>query len=261
MSGSDKDNQLLHFIETKQDVSTILNERDLYYIFTKSIRNSFVKTYEQLNNIEYSIHCSNIVVSIFWIVLSYTNNLKLTLFLCERAIILFIEYITLSRTMMNSEPINITDVKLFIYRKTVGPINIYKHTKQTYFKDIEELSILTKDLLTYIFTEYIVNNILPITILEDICCLLCGVMYTLTKCGQVPFIKKNIIHLYEFHSLNIQNRINMTKVRFELYLHVLNMDNIDKAYQYYTQMLNEFELPNEYKETLFNVDININDFL
>jgi len=260
MSDLEKDNQLLHFIETKQEVYNKINDKDIYYVFTKSIRNSIVKTYTQLNHMEYSIYCSNIVFSIFWIVLSYTNNLKLTLFLCERSIILFIEYITLSNSMTNGDPINITDVKLFIYRKTIGPINIYKNTKKIYCKNIEKLSIITKELLVYIFTEYIHTQKLGSNVLEDICCLLCGTMYKLTVCKQLQFIQKHIYYLCGLMSSTIENSINITKIKLELYLYLLNNmtnANADKIYNNYTNIIDNIILPVKYQTQLFDNDIEL----
>ena len=93
MSNLTKDSQLLSFIEKKKQLKGVLDTKRLFFIFTKAIRNSLTKSYNKLENINLSISCSEMIYSIFWIIFSYTHNLKLTMFLCERAVILFIEYI------------------------------------------------------------------------------------------------------------------------------------------------------------------------
>ena len=56
------------------------------------------------------------------------------MFLCERGIMLFNEYIDLFKNTFseNNEnfKINSTDVKLFIYKRTIGPIKLKSQTKQ-----------------------------------------------------------------------------------------------------------------------------------
>ena len=49
------------------------------------------------------------------------------MFLCERAVVLFIEYISLSNTCDGDESINILDVKLFIIKKTSGPLKLFNN--------------------------------------------------------------------------------------------------------------------------------------
>ena len=74
--------------------------------------------------------CTIIVFSIFWNIFCYTFSIKLTMFLCERAVLLFNEYIDLAKNTFkenNTEfKINSTDVKLFIYKRTIGPIKLKK---------------------------------------------------------------------------------------------------------------------------------------
>ena len=43
--------------------------------------------------------------NLFWIILNYSNNLKLTMFLCDRAILLFNEYIVMTKTKPTNGPI------------------------------------------------------------------------------------------------------------------------------------------------------------
>ena len=66
------------------------------------------------------------------------------MFLCERGIMLFNEYIDLAKNTFseNNEnfKINSTDVKLFIYKRTIGPIKLKVQTKQ-FMNTISKLKI------------------------------------------------------------------------------------------------------------------------
>ncbi len=70
---------------------------------------------------------SNMIFHIFWVLINYTNNIKLTIFLIERAVLLFIEFVVMSRNSQNTIGIdfvpNIQDAINFAYKKTIGPIN------------------------------------------------------------------------------------------------------------------------------------------
>jgi hypothetical protein len=66
--------------------------------------------------------------NVFWILFAYTYNLTLTVFLSERSILLFTEFIILSKDpKINKEMCympNISDAMSFAYKKTIGPIHI-----------------------------------------------------------------------------------------------------------------------------------------
>ena len=66
---------------------------------------------------------SNMIFHIFWILINYTNNIKLTIFLIERAVLLFIEFIVMSRNKSNTDLTFIPSIKdaiNFAYKKTIG---------------------------------------------------------------------------------------------------------------------------------------------
>ena len=199
MSNLTKDSQLLSFIEKKKQLKGVLDTKRLFFIFTKAIRNSLTKSYNKLENINLSISCSEMIYSIFWIIFSYTNNLKLTMFLCERAVILFIEYVLLSNNMTGDEPLNIVDVKIFIYKKTLGPLKIFKHSKEfsnSVINSIKEISCLKKDLLYKVFIININNNDSNDNdsieyILENTCCILSNITYKLAISNNIKFVENN----------------------------------------------------------------------
>ena len=121
------------------------------------------------NNYTYTIASSNILFHVFWVLLNYTNNLTVTIFLSERAILLFTEFILMaSNPTINKELYyipNLTDAMNFSYKKTIGPINLdglntknnFKHNSiilfkliiQSIYHEIHKCSIIMDKLEPY----------------------------------------------------------------------------------------------------------------
>ena len=86
--------------------------------------------------------------------------------MCERAILLFNEYIDLAKSTFTDSSnfkINSTDVKLFIYKRTIGPIKLKKLTNKKFqntIKKIKKSSIKIK----YIFNKI---SVIIVNILEN----------------------------------------------------------------------------------------------
>ena len=246
MSNLCKEDQLLSFIEKKKNNDTVVDPKKMFFIYTKAIRNSITKTYDKLKNYDNVINCTEMINSIFWIIVNYTNNLKLTMFLCERAIILYIEYISLSNNLNSNEEINILDVKLFIFKKTLGPLKLNfnddsnnNDTKQAIL-NIKNISKYLKNILYKIFFLNYNNNIiiedLEIT-LENICSLLSNIIYKLNTSNLINFIE-NILYLDDNTTdKNMYNHINELKFKLEIYYYLnYNLKNtgnikIDSLYK------------------------------
>ena len=113
-----KDSELIKFINEKKNCDESIDPNKLYYYYSKVIKLSYIKTYIRLNNYKHAKICADIIENIFWLIFQLTLNIKLTMFLSERSIIMFSEYIYLSKDD------NITNAKLFVYEKTIGVINI-----------------------------------------------------------------------------------------------------------------------------------------
>ena len=214
MSNLNKEDQLLTFIEKKKIVDNTIDIKRLFFIYTKAIRNSIIKTFEKIKKYDMTIHCCEMVNSIFWIIVRYTNNLKLTMFLCERAIILFIEYISLSNNLSSQQELNILDVKLFIYKKTLGPIKLASnHTLNYEVLSIKNISKFIKDIMYKVFylnyensnTEELENELE--NELEKVCSLLSNIMCKINILEQIDNLE-NFFYLDEFTTINnIYSRI------------------------------------------------------
>lgn len=116
-------NEILDFINKQCKSSDYPDDSKIITLFSKCIKDAIIKTYEQQNNIILIIICVDIVHTIFNIIITYSHNSKLTMFLIDRAIILFNEYINVSHTYI-SDKVNFTDIKSFIINKTIGPLTL-----------------------------------------------------------------------------------------------------------------------------------------
>lgn len=134
MSFLSKESELINFINSKIVKKNEIVYNTILYYFIKVMKEAILKSFKRLHEICWIQECLLIVFNIFWNIFTYTHNIKLTMFLCERGIMLFNEYIDLAKNTFseNNEnfKINSTDVKLFIYKRTIGPIKLKVQTKQ-----------------------------------------------------------------------------------------------------------------------------------
>lgn len=249
MNNLSKDEMLLNFIENKH-LNEKLENSEIYLMLIELIQRALKKTYSTLNNINYSINCSDMVIIIFWIILSYTNNLKLTMFLCERSIVLFTEYITLSNNINNNNSLNVIDIKLFIYKKTIGPLNLNKYSdkKTHYYKNLKNLVEISIDLVYNVFIKLSDKNII-----ND---LLKGIVYRLYQLNEknkIIFINNNILEILNSKNAIIYD-INLFKIKLELYYNILNKD-IKNPYKLYINKIKNFRLDKYYNHTILDKEI------
>lgn len=161
---------MLEFINSKIQPSKKIQFNKVYQFFIKIMIKALVQPSDKLSNNEYSTICYDIVFNVFWTLFNYTKNIKLTMFLCDRSIDLFNEYMEMILAALNSNllsqnkiKIKPTDIKLFIYNKTIGPITFQKkeRLKGVIKKRIQQcksacmiMQIVIKD----VFTVYYKNK-------------------------------------------------------------------------------------------------------
>jgi hypothetical protein len=114
---------------------------------------------EDLNIFETLQYGTNMVSHVFWTLYSYSLNIKLSMFLTERAVLLFTEFIIMSKNpMLNKEfrfmP-NICDALAFSVKKTIGPLQNRCNTRNKKF-----LKDLSKYKLISINIKYIIQQLL-----------------------------------------------------------------------------------------------------
>ncbi len=87
---------------------------------------------------------------VFFVLLGYTNNLKLTIFLAERAILLYTEFIIMSNDKQVMKDVcyqpSLTDPILFAYKKTIGPIPVNIKENSGDFNLLKSSSMLTREI-------------------------------------------------------------------------------------------------------------------
>lgn len=109
-----------------------LDKNKVILFFTKCFKKTLSELnikFENLANKNHAVQLgSNLMFNVFWIVLNYSNNLKLTIFFAERSILLFIEFILLSNDPKISRELcyipNMSDALSFSYKKTIGSLTL-----------------------------------------------------------------------------------------------------------------------------------------
>lgn len=163
-----KDDDILEFIN-KEKLKQKLNNIEIYDVFCSCAKKIIIKLYSKLtidlSELNYS---KNFIISngldifynIFFILINYTNNIKVTLFLIQRAIILYIEFITISNNRILAKDFyynpKISDAVVFVYKKTLGDLNIssLKKTNNNFYIVKKTCKII----LILLYETYIYNN-------------------------------------------------------------------------------------------------------
>lgn len=257
---SNTDNlELLEFINKKCEEKEVTYPSQLLYFFCKSVKTSLINTYKEQKNINLSISCANIISYIFKIIYSHSLNLKLSMFTCERAILLFNEYINISNSYQ-SDSINITDIKQFIINKSIGPL-ILKKSENCMTKYTELFDTIFKFIIDF-FLKFILND-------EEDTKDLSYYIENLTRILSPSFIELYDNELYNYIDIelflilntdasNIIESINLYKIKFEILLALLKKKNPDFALEHIDKIINNNKI---IKKLLlhFNEDENIKE--
>lgn len=237
-----KDTELLNFIETKK---IFINKSDIdwknvYMLYTRALKLTVCKINKMISDISLVQTSIEVVHNIFWIIYLYTQNIKLCMFLCERSTVLLSEYISLSddiNILSEKSDINLLDIKLFLYKKTVGPLNLYNNKNIISNENIKLLSkVVTNILIEIISFEFDKKNIDEfLTIFFSI---FNNILYKMAYIS-----KSNIIEniLSDFKNINTQgdliNNLNLKKVKLEIYYYICS-NYKDKHQNLYNQVVN-----------------------
>lgn len=121
--------ELINFINKERQPKRV-NYKKVFRFFQRCLTRSIIEMNIKFKNIkganESVISGINMIYHIFYILITYTNNIKLTIFLLERAILLYTEFIIMSQDKSVVEEIyfvpNINDAIAFSFKKTIGSI-------------------------------------------------------------------------------------------------------------------------------------------
>jgi len=204
--------ELIDFIN-QEKINKKVNGKKIFNYFSKCIIKSIIELNSKFKKIENKnnsiISGVNMIYNIFFILIFYSNNIKLTIFLVERSIMLYSEFIIMSQDKNIIDDIcfipNINDAISFSYKKTIGQLNINKlHIKQEQ-TCIKDMSLVLKNILIHYYIETKDNfnetlENLPINKLEQ-------TIYELF----IKYDNNAHIHLIKFIN-NLLNEENITKI-------------------------------------------------
>ena len=179
MSILTKESDLLEFINQKRQSVVDVSDKRIFTMYTRVLASTLVKPFEKIGIGTYAVSCLETVSHLFWLLFTYSKNLKLTMFLCDRAVLLFNEYIVMTKSTIfgnsSMESVNLSGVKTFVYKKTVGPISfgdmqgstpllpsiqiasrfikiLYTHIASAFFRESSPESVTLSDTLDDMWT-------------------------------------------------------------------------------------------------------------
>lgn len=169
----------------KQDIVLFINQErrkpnineipKVYKLFLKILNKSIFEIYSKMKNhkglnLYYIIKSgTNLLWQVFWFIYIYSYNIKLTLFLSERSILLYIEFIFMSRNPIFNNELNfvptIYDALQFSMKKTIGSLKLspikslkIKSTLELYKTITFDYKLLIQHIFSDLFTHQEENN-------------------------------------------------------------------------------------------------------
>ena len=146
---------LIQFIDNEKKPDKILKHKKAYIYFNTCLLKTIIELSGKFREnmievIENTVIGVNTFCHVFFVLLAYTNNLKLTIFLAERAVLLYTEFIIMSKeaeeeSNLRYKPTN-KDAMLFSYKKTIGPIKLSDISNNTTMCNIKFTGTLVKQL-------------------------------------------------------------------------------------------------------------------
>jgi len=174
---SEKQDELLILIkEEKKKINDLDFDKVFKYYYKCHVKtiidiyNKF-KTFKDFDYFEALLLGTNLFHNVFWILISYSKNLKLTIFLSERAILLYTEFIIMSRDpKINNELYfvpSLIDALSFSYKKTIGPLklndisnNPESHQDIYTYKNLSSIvKLINQKGFNYIKSDVEINNL------------------------------------------------------------------------------------------------------
>ena len=250
--------KIIEFINSEKIDKTQLDKYKVYRFFCKCYAKTLMDLYSKFNikhseKLSYIISGSNIMNYIYWHILSYTNNLRLALFLSERAILLFTEFLLLTKDPnMNRQFLflpNLNDAIAFVFERTIGDLKINtdncSHLTSIRIaglciKNIQELCFIelydkaTKNNNFILHFDFIINYI------SNIIFIIYSKIYQ--DIDNIDYYIQNIISKIYIKNLDINTK---------LYLIKNFLDSFLKLYNQYTNI----------KQILNILEISLNDTL
>jgi hypothetical protein len=250
---SDNNTELYSFI-TEKCSNVSIDEKIAVFYSTRATIQAITHTLKYCKNkfsIDYinniSIQCSEIVNIVYWTIILYSNNIKLAMFMTDRATMLFNEYINISY-LYTIEKTTINDIKLFIINKTIAPLHI---SNNAFNYKLYNLANYFSNFLMNIFSYLVyidsIDNIDCYDILESISSILVNISIKLcvNDIDYIVYRELNsiLVNNTNFSIDNITYATNLIKLKLELSLYVYKIINsLNNTEEIVDKVLEKLEL-------------------
>lgn len=290
---------IVQFITQEKKKQNINDIPKTFKLFLKILQKSIYEIYIKVKNLD-NINIQNILKNgsdllwhVFWIIYGFSFNIKLTMFLSERCILLFTEFIIMSRNPMLNNDLNFVpstnDALQFSLKKTVGPLKLPNIKSIKIKKSLNFYKSISFD-FKFLFQQ-IFDDILKYHSCERNMCLLTETEETfdiidheIIKCNHdilelfekiTNSIQKTFINIYYLDNFNkediyeliknvfgssktLKNKICLIKIYLEIYYDLNTQDqniNIQNVFQESVKYLhkNNDELDNMSLDSLGNI--------
>ena len=154
---------IIQFINQEKKKPNIPDIHKSFKLFSKILYKSLYDIYTKIKELDINfnnlIKCGTLLIyHVYWTIYTNSYNIKLTMFLTERCVLLFTEFIIMSRNPILNNDLNfipnINDAMHFSLKKTVGTL------KMNYCKNKKVSNILTYYRDISIDIKYIYQNVL-----------------------------------------------------------------------------------------------------
>jgi hypothetical protein len=229
--------ELIDFIN-QEKINKKVNPKKILTYFNKCISNSLIELDGKLDNVENKYNSIvagiNMIFNIFFIIIFYSNNIKLTIFMVERSILLYTEFIIMSQDKKIIDDIcfipNITDAISFSYKKTIGPLNINKLNIKYNYSYIKDISLIIKNILLKYYTTK--NNIKNIDdYLNNLELELYNLFNKLNKTNHIFLIK----YINNILQTNHDNIFNTIEILIETIKKYFELNKTNDNFQHYLE--------------------------
>lgn len=150
--------------------------------------------------------------------------MKLSLFICERSILLYNEYINISNSY-SSDNINLMDVKQFIINKSIGPVIQSGRKKSDNLLLSLPLLCFFKTFIYKLFNKFVVDKSNQYDLseyLESIISILINSYSNIYYLGYLNYIDNESNNILNMNLDNLPKQVNISKIKCELFLYSIN---------------------------------------
>lgn len=249
----DNHDELLNYIETSKRKCSF-NYTKLHNCFSTCLLKTIICLKDKVDSISKLQSGCDVIYHVFWILINYTNNISTSIYLSERSILLYSEFLIVSNNPdINKELYytpNIADAINFAYKKTIGPLKLKNINKNIYTNNS---LILLKHIIVNIIDKIINENYSIYFKLID--ALILKNQKIINNKNYYDTIFNNVENILTINNESTNNIVIKLRCIFEYIYKIKNNKVSDFNYKlgFYTQKTVETTLEDD-----LNIDVNIN---